>query len=122
MSTNPTLSTKAARAADKQISLLSIMAKLGHEPAGPPAAGGNYYYTSPFRPQERTPSFVVSAHKNVWADHGGTPKPGKKADGGDVLELIMRLTGFDLARARLVLRAWAADLATPTELALPAAS
>jgi hypothetical protein len=122
MSTNPTLSTKAARAADKQISLLAIMAKLGHEPAGPPAAGGNYYYTSPFRPQERTPSFVVSAHKNVWADHGGTPKPGKKADGGDVLELIMRLTGFDLARARLVLRAWAADLATPAELALPAAS
>jgi hypothetical protein len=120
--TSPTLSAKAARAADKQIPLLSIMAKLGHQPAGPPAAGGNYYYTSPFRPQEKTPSFVVCAPKNVWSDFGGTPKPGKKADGGDVLELIMRLTDFDLPRARLVLRAWAADLATPAELALPAAT
>jgi hypothetical protein len=117
----PGLSTKAAQAADKRIPLRSIMAKLGHEPAGPPAAGGNYYYTSPFRPQEKTPSFVVCEPKNVWSDFGGTPKPGKKADGGDVLALIMRLTGFDTGRARLVLRAWAADLATPAELALPAA-
>jgi hypothetical protein len=118
----PTLTKKAAQSADKQISLLSIMAKLGHEPAGPPAAGGNYYYTSPFRPQEATPSFVVCAPKNVWADHGAAPtKPGKKSDGGDVLELIMRLTGFELPMARLTLRAWASDLATPAELALPAA-
>ena len=118
---SPTLSTRAARAADKQISLLAIMAKLGHAPAGPPAAGGNYYFISPLRPQEQTPSFVVCAPKNVWADFGGAPQPGKKADGGDVLALIMRLTGFDLPRARLVLRAWAADLATPAELALPPA-
>lgn len=121
ISPTPGLSAKAARAADKQIPLLSIMAKLGHQPAGPPAAGGNYYYTSPFRPQEKTPSFVVCAPKNVWADHGGTPKPGKKADGGDVLELIMRLTGFDLPLARQTLRAWASDLATPAELAPPPA-
>ncbi|MGI4759592.1 MAG: toprim domain-containing protein [Janthinobacterium lividum] len=120
-SPTPGLSAKAARAADKQISLRSIMAKLGHAPAGPPAAGGNYYYTSPFRPDEKTPSFVVSEVKNVWADFGGTPRPGKKVAGGDVLQLIMELTGFDLARARLVLRAWASDLATPAELALPAA-
>lgn len=119
--TSPALSAKAARAADKQIPLLSVMAKLGHQPAGPPAAGGNYYFTSPFRPQERTPSFVVCEPKNVWADHGGTPPPGKKVDGGDVLALIMRLTDLDLAKARLVLRAWASDLATPAELALPAA-
>jgi len=118
----PGLSTKAAQAADKRVPLRSIMAKLGHEPAGPPAAGGNYYYTSPFRPQERTPSFVVCEPKNVWSDFGGTPKPGKKADGGDVLELIMRLTGFDLPKARLVLRAWASDLVTPAELALPPAA
>ncbi|MGI4759894.1 MAG: toprim domain-containing protein [Janthinobacterium lividum] len=115
----PGLSAKAARAADKQISLLSIMAKLGHAPAGPPAAGGNYYYTSPFRPDEKTPSFVVSEVKNVWADFGAAPRPGQKVAGGDVLQLIMALTGFDLPLARQTLRAWAADLATPAELALP---
>ncbi len=113
------LSAKDARATDKQISLLAIMAKLGHTPVGC-AAGENYYYVSPFR-QEKTASFVVCAPKNVWADFGEAPEPGQKAAGGDVLKLIMKLTGFDLPRARLVLRAWASDLATPAELALPAA-
>ena len=62
----PGLSTKAARAADTRIPLRNIRAKLGHEPTDPPAAGGNYYYyTSPFRPQEKTPSFVVCEPKNV---------------------------------------------------------
>jgi hypothetical protein len=115
----PGLSAKAAQAADKQISLLSLMAKLGQVPTGV-AAGGNYYYTSPLRPEEKTPSFVVCEPKNVWVDFGGVPKPGKKADGGDVLELVMRLTGFEAPLARQTLRAWAADLATPQELALPA--
>ena len=117
----PTLTRKAAQVADNQISLLSIMAKLGHVPEGPPAAGGNYYYISPFRPKEKTASFVVCEPKNVWSDFGGVPKPGKKVDGGNVLELIKRLTGFELPMARLTLRAWAADLPTPAELALPAA-
>ena len=115
------LSKQAARAADKQISAAQHHGQARPRAHWASAAGGNYYYTSPFRPQEKTPSFVVCAPKNVWADHGGTPQPGKKADGGDVLALIMRLTGFDLPRARLVLRAWAHDLATPAELALPPA-
>lgn len=113
------LSAKAARDADKKIPLLAIMAKLGRTPVGQ-AAGGNFYYLSPFR-DEQTPSFVVSAHKNVWADFGEAPEPGQKAAGGDVLTLIMKLAGCDLPTARLTLRAWAADLATPAELALPAA-
>jgi hypothetical protein len=113
------LSAKAARAADKQIPLLAVMAKLGRTPVGQ-AAGGNYYFLSPFR-AETTPSFVVSVHKNVWADFGEAPEPGQKAAGGDVLKLIMKLAGCDLPTARLTLRAWASDLATPAELALPAA-
>ena len=111
------LSAQAARAADKQVPLLAVMAKLGLAPVGQ-AAGGNYYYLSPFR-QEKTPSFVVCAPKNVWADFGEAPEPGQKAAGGDVLKLVMRLSGCDLPTARLTLRAWAADLATPAELALP---
>lgn len=114
----PGLSAKAARAADKQIPLLAVMAKLGCVPTGV-APGGNYYYHSPLRPQERTPSFVVCEPKNVWVDFGETPAPGQKAAGGDVLQLIMRLTGFDLPLARQTLRAWATDLATPQELTLP---
>jgi hypothetical protein len=113
------LSSKAARAADKQIPLLAIMAKLGHRPVGC-AAGGNYYFTSPFR-DEKTPSFVVCEPKNVWTDFGMQPDAGQKAAGGDVLKLIMKLTGFDLPLARQTLRAWSSDLATPAELALPPA-
>jgi hypothetical protein len=113
------LSASAARAADKQVPLLAVMAKLGRTPVGQ-AAGGNFYFLSPFR-DEKTPSFVVSVHKNVWADFGEAPDPGQKAAGGDVLKLIMKLSGCDLPTARLTLRAWAADLATPAELALPPA-
>jgi len=120
VSSPPGLSAKAARAADKQIPLLALLAKLGHAPTGC-APGGNYYFHSPLRPTEHTPSFVVCAPKNVWVDFGETPAPGQKAAGGDVLQLVMRLTGFDLPLARQTLRAWAADLATPGELVLPPA-
>jgi hypothetical protein len=119
LSTPPGLSAKAARAADKQIPLLTLLAKLGHAPTGC-APGGNYYFHSPFR-AESTPSFVVCEPKNVWADFGDVPEPGQKVAGGDVLKLVMKLTGFDLPLARQTLRAWAADLATPQELALPPA-
>jgi hypothetical protein len=117
MATSAPLSAKAARDADKKIPLLAVMAKLGRTPVGC-AAGGNYYFLSPFR-DEATPSFVVCEPKNVWSDFGEVPEPGQKAAGGDVLKLVMKLTGFDLPMARATLRAWSADLATPQELALP---
>ena len=41
------------------------------------AAGGNYYFCSPFR-EEKTASFVVSAPKNVWADFGEAPSLARK--------------------------------------------
>ena len=119
-STHPHLTAKAAREADKQVPLLSIMAKLGHKPRGL-AAGGNHYFTSPFRPDETTPSFVVSEFKNVWVDFGIEPDPGQKAAGGDTLKLIMLLTGCTLPIARLTLRAWTADLVTPVDLEPPVA-
>jgi hypothetical protein len=92
----------------KQLPLLSIMAKLGHQPLVQ-AAGGEYYFLSPFR-EERTPSFVVNEPKNVWADFGEAPESGQKVYGGDVLKLIMRLTGLELPLAKQVLASWAADL------------
>jgi|GEM_PF-1506966 len=120
MAPRTSLSPQAAHKADKAVPLLALLAKLGHAPVGS-AAGGNFYYLSPLR-EEKTASFVVSEPKNVWADFGEAPAPGKKVAGGDVLDLVMRLTGFDLPLARLTLRSWAADLATPTELALPSAA
>jgi hypothetical protein len=116
----PGLSAKAARAADKQIPLLGIMAKLGRAPVGC-AAGGNYYFFSPFR-EESTPSFIVCEPKNVWSDFGELPEPGQKVAGGDVLALIKKLTGLQLREARQLLRSWTIDLGTPAELASPAVS
>lgn len=92
----------------KQVPLMAIMAKLGKQPIVE-AAGGNFYYLSPFR-EEKTPSFVVCEPKNVWSDFGEAPDPGQKVYGGDVLKLIMRLTGLALPEARLALASWAADL------------
>ncbi|WP_210521596.1 toprim domain-containing protein [Hymenobacter terricola] len=103
-----TLSSAAARAADKKVSILSFMAKLGHQPIGQ-AAGGNYYFLSPLR-EEKTASFVVSEPKNLWADYGETPRPGQKVAGGNVLDLVMRIADVTLPVARLMLRAWSTDL------------
>ena len=90
------------------------MAKLGQQPLVR-AAGGNYYFLSPFR-EEKTPSFVVCEPKNVWSDFGETPEPGQKVYGGDVLKLIMRLTGLALPEARLALASWASDLPGMAEM------
>lgn len=45
--------------------------------------GNDYWYYSPFR-EERTPSFKVNAHLNVWYDHG-------TGEGGTILDLGARL-------------------------------
>ncbi|MDB5268034.1 MAG: primase [Hymenobacter sp.] len=95
-------------AAAKQIPLLVLMSRLGHEPLGT-ARGGNHYFLSPFR-EESTPSFVVCEPKNNWVDFGETPEPGKKAYGGDVLKLVMRLTGFTVPVACQALGQWMGDV------------
>lgn len=98
-----TLTTAAA----KQIPLLALLSRLGHEPLGT-ARGGNHYFLSPFR-EESDPSFVVCEPKNNWVDFGEVPEAGKKAYGGDVLKLVMRLTGFTVPVACQALGAWMSD-------------
>lgn len=107
----PTTLALPAAARDKQVSILAVLGRLGHSPVGV-AAGRNHYFLSPFR-DEKTPSFVVCEPKNVWSDFGEPPGPGQKVAGGDVLDLVMRLTGVALPVARLTLRAWAGDLYGP---------
>lgn len=56
-----------------------------------------YMYFSPFR-DEDTPSMRVTVNPSdgtwIWADFGGSPAAGKKADGGGCLEMVRRLGGF----------------------------
>jgi hypothetical protein len=52
----------------KELSLPEFLAQLGYEPAR--LRGQDAWYTSPFRPGERTPSFKIDQVKNVWYDHG----------------------------------------------------
>lgn len=53
-----------------------------------------YMYYSPFR-DESVPSMRVTVNRNdgtwVWADFGGQPQAGKRADGGGCLDLVRRL-------------------------------
>lgn len=57
-----------------------------------------YMYFSPFR-DEAAPSMRVTVNPSdgtwVWADFGGTPSGGRKADGGGILHMICRMEGMD---------------------------
>ncbi|MFC7671345.1 CHC2 zinc finger domain-containing protein [Hymenobacter humi] len=53
--------------------------------------GRELYYLSPLR-EERTASFAVNTRKNCWFDHG-------LGEGGNLLDLAMRLWGMSYADA-----------------------
>lgn len=60
-----------------------------------------YMYYSPFR-EEATPSMRITQRGDgtwLWADYGGTPAPGRKADGGGCYELVRRLSGLSSKKA-----------------------
>lgn len=70
--------------------LPAFLGRLGHEPTS--IRGPDVWYRSPFRPDERTPSFKVDSQKNVWYDHG-------MGVGGTIIDLMMHLEGdTDMAR------------------------
>jgi len=64
----------------------------------------SYMYFSPFR-DEATPSMRVTIDRTsgqwCWADFGGSPPPGMKADGGGCLDLVRRLSGASSDREAL---------------------
>lgn len=75
----------------KAIPLADYLARLSFEPAY--ERGGALWYRSPFRPEERTPSFKVDASRNVWYDHG-------IGQGGTIIDLVQTLHGTtDVSRA-----------------------
>lgn len=52
----------------KELSLPEFLGRLGYEPAR--IRGSDAWYTSPFRPNEHTPSFKIDLGRNIWFDHG----------------------------------------------------
>lgn len=64
--------------------LPEFLGRLGHVPIN--IRGHDVWYRSPFRPDERTPSFKVDRQKNVWFDHG-------MGVGGTIIDLMVHLEG-----------------------------
>jgi len=66
----------------KRIPLQTLLAGRGHLPVK--QRGDDCWYISPFRPDERTPSFKINVRKNLWYDFG-------EGQGGNLLDLAQRL-------------------------------
>jgi hypothetical protein len=68
----------------KEIPLHIIVEALGGRYVKTDRKGVRWYH-SPFRPEERTPSFTVDERKNHWWDYG---LPGRaQGNGGDIIDL-----------------------------------
>ena len=72
------MNSKQAKAAP----LHEFLGRMGYQPAA--IRGNDLWYKSPFRPQERTPSFKIDRAKNVWYDHG-------MGVGGTVIDFVQQL-------------------------------
>ena len=76
------MNSKQAKAAP----LHEFLGRMGYQPAA--IRGNDLWYKSPFRPQERTPSFKIDRAKNVWYDHG-------MGVGGTVIDFVQQLNQLD---------------------------
>jgi len=75
----------------KSISLVDLLASLGHHPKYSKKNGNDLWYLSPLR-EEKTPSFKLKKSDNIWFDHGG----GK---GGNILDFVMALKNVNISGA-----------------------
>lgn len=94
--------------AHKRVSILAVLDKLGHA-AVQQAAGGNFYYLSPFT-AEKTPSFVACEPKNCWVDFTLPPLPTGRPVGGDAVALLVRLYAITVPQAKTLLLNWSGEL------------
>lgn len=80
------MNTKQAKAEP----LHEFLGRLGYQPAR--IRGDDLWYRSPFRPNERTPSFKIDRTKNVWYDHA-------MGQGGTIIDFVQELNGLpDISR------------------------
>jgi hypothetical protein len=88
---------KMTCAAAKQLDLVEYLASLGYHPQK--IRNQDYWYVSPLR-DEKTASFKVNRHHNIWYDHG-IGKGGNLVDFGilyhkcTISDLLDRLTGYE---------------------------
>ncbi|KGE12653.1 toprim domain-containing protein [Sphingobacterium deserti] len=68
----------------RDVSLVDLLAKLGHRPSY--RSGKELFYKSMLR-EERTPSLCVNENLNVWFDHGGAGVSQKQ--GGNVIDFAL---------------------------------
>ncbi len=66
----------------REISIVSYLAYKGIEPANYRA--GNFWYRSPLREGDKTPSFVVHEGKNRWHDFA-------TGEGGSIIDLVLQM-------------------------------
>ena len=69
----------------RSISIVELLALLGHEPAYRTGGGKQWVYHSPLR-NDNTPSFFVTISKNLWLDFGSS-------EGGNVIDLAIAING-----------------------------
>lgn len=69
----------------RSISIVELLALLGHEPAYRTGGGKQWVYHSPLR-NDNNPSFFVTISKNLWLDFGSS-------EGGNVIDLAIAING-----------------------------
>ncbi len=94
----------------KQVPIVELLAAKGFHPHH--RKGADVWYKSPFR-DEKTPSFKVNIHKNVWFDFG-------MGEGGDTLNLIQVLYNEPDTGRSLALLENFSSLAVVPHISIPA--
>lgn len=76
----------------KSIPLIAFLQKLGFTPDHVKQNGVDYWYKSPFRPDEKTPSFHINKIKNIWFDFGNS-------QGGNIIDFVLSYKNCNMPNA-----------------------
>ncbi|MDX5438719.1 MAG: toprim domain-containing protein [Pontibacter sp.] len=90
---------------NNSLSITDLLASQGIQPAR--KRGADWWYISPIRTAERTPSFKVNTRLNRWYDHGA-------GEGGKFFDLALRLHRTATIREVIQLLSQQSFLAMPT--------
>src|SRR6056297_1547437 len=75
----------------KEKSILEYLKAQGEEPAK--ISGDNFWFNSPIRSGDKTPSFKVNARLNRWYDFCHPPQK------GDIIDLVGKMEGISFTMA-----------------------
>ena len=60
----------------EKFTLRTLLSSLGYQPDPKKSKGNDLWYKSPFRPNEKTPSFHIDTQNDIYKDFGDTEKGG----------------------------------------------